>query len=73
MYVNRFKDNFNRISKITIILSLVLSNINYGIDIWGTTNATQIQRVQKLQNFAAKVVLGGAAKHGHVTPYMKEL
>ena len=38
---------------------------------WGKTNATQIQRLQTLQKFVAKVALGGAAKH--VTPYLKEL
>ena len=67
------KDNFNKISRITVIQSLVLSIINYGINIWGKTNATQMQRMQRLQNFVAKVVLGGAAKHGHITPYLKEL
>ena len=30
--------------------------------IWGSTNITQIERVQKIQNFAAKVALGIAAK-----------
>ncbi|XP_042892641.1 uncharacterized protein LOC122266828, partial [Penaeus japonicus] len=34
--------------------------INYAITIWGATNGTQLQRVQKLQNFAVKVALGGA-------------
>ena len=29
--------------------------------------------MQRLQNFAAKVALGRAAKHDHVTPYLKEL
>ena len=29
--------------------------------------------MQKLQNFAAKVALGGAAKSDHVTPFLKEL
>ena len=73
MYVNRLKDNFNKSSRITVIQSLVLSIITYGIKIWGSASATQIQRVQKLQNFAAKVALGGAAKHDHVTPYLQEL
>ena len=72
MYINRIKDNFNKSTRITVINSLVLSIINYGLNIWGTTNLTQLQRVQKLQNFAAKVALGGA-KYDHVTPYLREL
>ncbi|XP_042862817.1 uncharacterized protein LOC122247550 [Penaeus japonicus] len=53
--------------------SLNLSYINYAITIWGATNDTQLQRVQKLQNFAAKVALGGARKQDHATPYLREL
>lgn len=52
--------------------SLVLSRINYGIKTWGSTNATQIQRVQKMQNFAAKVALSGGKKHDHVTPFLRK-
>ncbi len=73
MYINRIKHNFNKSSRISVIRSLILSQITYGICMWGTANATQISRVQKIQNFAAKVALGGAAKHDHVTPYLKEL
>ena len=73
MYVNRIKDNFNKNTRIIVIQSLIMSIINYGITIWGSTNSTQIERVQKLQNFAAKVALGGAARSGHVTPFLKEL
>ena len=73
MYVNRLRDYFNKNTRVTVIESLVMSIINYCISIWGTTNSTQIERVQKLQNFAAKVALGGAAKSDHATPFLKEL
>ena len=56
-----------------MVQSLVMSVINYGISIWGAANITQVERVQKIQNFAAKVALGGAAKSDHVTPFLKEL
>ena len=73
MYINRIKSNFNKSSRISVIQTLILSQINYGIHIWGTANSTQITRIQKLQNFAAKVAVGGAAKYDHVPPYLKEL
>ncbi len=72
-YVNRIRDHLNKIAKIFVIQSLVMNIINHGISIWGTTNSTQIERVQRLQNFVAKVALGRAAKRGHVTPFLKEL
>ncbi len=53
--------------------SIVLSIINYCIRIWGTTNLTIINKVQKLQNFAAKVAMGGPRKFGHVTPIIQKL
>ena len=56
-----------------MIQSIVLSIINYYYTIWGTTNATQIDRVQKLQNFAAKMAEGNAQKFDHVTPILREL
>ena len=45
MYANRLEDNFNKISRITVIQSLVISIMNYDINIWEKTNATQVQRV----------------------------
>ena len=55
MFINRVKENFNKETRITVIQSLVLSIINYGIKIWGTANQTQLDKVQKIQNFEAKV------------------
>ncbi|XP_050691058.1 uncharacterized protein LOC126982829 [Eriocheir sinensis] len=73
MHVNRIREHFNKTTRISVIQSLVMSIINYGISIWGATNASQIHRVQKLQNFAAKVALGGAPRSEHATPFIKEL
>ena len=72
MFINRIKDNFSKGARIIVIQSLVLSIMNYCIKIWGSTCLTQLQRVQKVQNFAAKVALGGA-KYDHVTPFLREL
>ena len=53
--------------------SLVLSIINYCLRVWGITTKEQIDKVQKLQNFAARVAHGGVRKFDHVTPVIKEL
>ena len=70
MCINRIKDNFSKKARIMVLQSLVLSIINYGIIIWGNTSQTQLQRVQKIQNFAAKVALG-SIKFDYVTPYLQ--
>ena len=51
----------------------MLSVINYCIKIWGTTSNHQKQRVQKLQNFAARVAVGVLRKYDHVSPAFEEL
>lgn len=73
LYINRIKYNFSKDARKTIIQSLVLSLMNYGIKVWGTANKTNMHQIQKLQNFASKVALGGASKHDHATPFLREL
>jgi len=73
IYINRMKDSFDITTRSQIVQSLALSIINYCFIIWGTTSNTQLDRVQKLQNFAAKVVVGGARKYDHVSPIIKQL
>ncbi len=34
IYINRIKENFSKTTRITLVQSLVLSIINYGIKIW---------------------------------------
>ena len=73
IYVNRIKDNLSQHARNITINSLVLSSLYYGIKIWGSTSETQLQRAQKIQNFAAKVLLSGGTKRDHVTPFLKKL
>jgi len=51
LYLNRIGDCFKRSTRIMVVQSLVLSIVNYCSRVWGATNKTQIERVQKLQNF----------------------
>ena len=41
--------------------------------VWGMTTKAQLNRVQILQNFAAKVAIGGAGKYDHVTTIINKL
>ena len=73
LYINRMKDSFDKATRTQIVQALALSTINYCLKIWGTTSKNNILRVQKLQNFAAKVAMGGARKYDHVSPILEEL
>ena len=67
-YLNRIKESFDKESRIIVVQSLVLSIINYCLKVWSVTTQQQIEIVQKLENFAAKVAYGGARKYDHATP-----
>lgn len=73
MFINRMKDKFDTNTRTQVVQSLALSTINYCSKIWGMTNKRQIQRVQKLQNFSAKVAVGGISKYDHATPVINKL
>ncbi len=73
IFINRHKNLFNKETRIMIVQTLALSIIKYCITIWGTTNSTLINKVQKLQNFAIKVADGKARKYGYVTSLFNDL
>ena len=73
MYIRRMKDHFDKETRNMIVESLALSKIQYCIKVWGSAGQTQLNKVQKLQNFAAKVVDGNANKFDHVTPILADL
>ena len=57
---------------VAIVQALVTSIIRYCISVYGTCNATQLHRVQKLLNFGARVV-SGRRKHDHVADVLRDL
>ena len=71
--LNRIKDRLDRTTRVTIVLSLSMSIINYCLKVWGMTTKEQIERAQKLQNFAARVAHGEIRKYEHITPVIKQL
>ena len=71
--LNRVKDRIDKKSREIVVQSLALSVINYCLRVWSMTTKEQIERVQKLQNFAARVAHGETRKYDHITPVMKEL
>ncbi len=71
MYVNRIKEVFDKI-RTTVIQTLVLNTIHYSMAVFDTANRTQVKRVQKSQNFCAKVAVGWKSKRGRASPVLDE-
>ncbi len=73
LFLNRIKDKFEKDTRTMVVQSLALSVINYCLPIYGSTSNTLLHRVQKLQNFAAKICVGGAKKSAHDTLFIAQL
>ncbi len=72
IYINCISSYLDKTTRIVVIQSLVLSHIKYCLNISGTTNSVHINKVQKLQNIAARVAVGGLKKYDHVSPAFKD-
>ena len=57
---------------VTIINSLVLSKLYYCSSVWSNTSASNICKLQGVQNFAAHII-SGTRKFDHVSPPLKDL
>ena len=73
VYLNRVKDLFEASTRKTVVQSLALSLINYCLVVWGSTSKTHLNKVQKLQNFAAWVAVGTVRKYEHISPFIADL
>ena len=73
LFLNHLKDKVEEDTRIMLVQSLALCSIDYCFKIWGSAGKTQIQRVQKLQNFAAKIAVGNVRKYDRATPCINEL
>ncbi len=73
IFLNRIQDKFDINTRKIVIQSLALSIVNYCLPVYGTTNSTLLRRVQKLQNFAAKVCVGGVRRSDHAIPFIIQL
>ena len=70
--ITRIRRFLDRDSCHHIVRSLILSRLDYANAVLLGANATDIARLQRLQNWAAKLIFC-AKKHDHATPFIKEL
>lgn len=72
LFLIRINTKFENNTRTMVVESLALSVMNYCLRFYGSTNNTLLHRVQKLQNFAANICVGGARKSEHVTPFITQ-
>ena len=70
--INPVKYLFDRRTLITIINSLVFSKLLYCSSVWANTTKKNIELLQTVQNFAARIV-SGTRRFDHVTRILKQL
>ena len=71
--ISRVKHIFREDILVTIINSLVrFSKLHYCSSVWSNTSASNIRKLQGVQNFAARIV-SGTRKFDHVSPALKDL
>ena len=70
--INRTRHAFNSGLLVTIINALVFSKLYYCSTVWSSTTACNVQKLQLVQNFAARII-SGTYKFEHITPSLKNL
>ena len=50
-----------------------MSKVYYCSSIWCNTSEENIKKVQLIQNYAARIIVGNVGKYDHVSPLLKEL
>ena len=72
-FLMRNKDMFDDQTRKIVVEALVISLFSYCSLIWGSCTASIRNRIQKVQNFAAKVAVGHGRKSDHATPFINKL
>ena len=70
--INRVKHLFDHRMLENIISSLVFSKLYYCSNVWSSTTKMNIEKLQKVQNFAARIITG-TQKYEHISPILKQL
>lgn len=70
--ISRVKHLFDQKTLVFIIQSLVFSKLFYCSTVWSNTSNKNITRLQRVQNYAARIVTK-TRKFDHITPVLKQL
>ena len=70
--INKGKNLFDAKTLERIINSLVFNKLYYCSPVWTNTAKKNVSKLQKVQNFAARIITG-TPKFEHITPVLNEL
>ena len=70
--MNRIRHILDRQTLTTIINALVFSKLYYCSSVWVNTSKKDIERLQRVQNVAARIITG-TKKHEHISLVLREL
>ena len=70
--INRIKHLLDSRTLENVITSLVFSKLYFCSTVWANTSKTNVRKLQKIQNFAARI-LTGTRKYEHITPVLNNL
>jgi len=68
----RFRHYFSVEVRQILIQAYVFPHITYCLCVWGGTGKGQLHRIQKVLNFAARIITG-TKKYDHITPALNSL
>ena len=70
--INRIKHLIDRKTLLLLINAFVFSKLFYCSTVWSNTSETNVKRLQLVQNFAGRTVLG-LRKYDHISEGLKPL
>lgn len=70
--INRVKHVFDKKTRKLVINALVFSRLFYCSSVWSNTAKKNVDKLQLVQNFAARIV-ANKRKYEHVTPILRSL
>ena len=70
--INRIKYRLDRKTLLLIINAFVFSKLFYCSTVWSNTSKTNVKKMQLVQNFAGRIVLG-LRKYNHISEGLKSL
>ena len=70
--INRVKDSFDKETLKLISSSLVICKLFYCSSTWSNTSASNINKLQAVQNFACRIITN-TRKFDHITPALHQI
>ena len=70
--INRVKHVLDKDTLTIVVNCLVFSKLFYCSNVWSNTTESNLDKVQKVQNFACRII-SGVKKFDHITPVLREM